>query len=104
MAVEYFRIYSLGLLFQFGYNIVSYVLVIGLKVLLRAFGLCIYISEYKCMSPLTISTEYRKRHGEQLSVWLLRQRRLYREKRFDLLTEERIQLLDEIGFQWQIQR
>ncbi len=26
MAVEYFQIYSLGLLFQFGYNIVSYVL------------------------------------------------------------------------------
>ncbi len=59
---------------------------------------------YEENGTLTISSKYKEQHGEQLSVWLLRQRRLYREKRFDLLTEERIQLLDEIGFQWQIQR
>ena len=59
---------------------------------------------YEENGNLTISSKYKEQHGEQLSVWLLRQRRLRREKRFDLLTDERIRLLDEIGFQWEIQR
>ncbi len=55
---------------------------------------------YEKYGNLTISSSYKELHGEQLSVWLLRQRRLYRNKRFDLLTEERIQLLNEIEFDW----
>ncbi len=53
---------------------------------------------YEKNGNLTISSEYKEQHGEQLNVWLLRQRRLYRNGRFDLLTEEKIQLLNEIGF------
>ena len=55
---------------------------------------------YEKHRSLVISADYREENGKQLSLWIIYQRKLFKNKRFDILTKEKRQLLDEIGMDW----